>query len=248
MVEKTKTVTPPPTGPLDCACVIHSDGYDWSYVTKLYNMLNRNISQGIRLHVYTEPDRPVPSPMIKHELDDWGIGGKRQSWWYKMQLFDTAKFQGPLLYFDLDVVVLKNIDWISQLPLRWFWTVRDFRYLWRPHDYSINSSIMWWDNSRTQHVWHAFKSQKLTDIIKKYKGDQDFLTQFVTPESRRYFNTEAVCSWRWQCKDGGYDFKTRRYYLPNTGSNVSENTHVLIFHGDPKPEKVPDPLVLQHWR
>jgi hypothetical protein len=32
----------------DCACVIHGTGYDWQYVEKLYNMLSRNLPNGIR--------------------------------------------------------------------------------------------------------------------------------------------------------------------------------------------------------
>ena len=52
--------------PIDCACVIHSDVYSWRYVDTLYNMLVRNLSREVRLHVYTEQDRPVPDHMIKH--------------------------------------------------------------------------------------------------------------------------------------------------------------------------------------
>jgi hypothetical protein len=88
------------SGPIDCACVIHSDAYSWDYVERLYSMLSRHLSLGVRLHVYTEADRPVPAPFIKHALDDWEISGPRRSWWYKLQLFDSEKFSGSLLYFD----------------------------------------------------------------------------------------------------------------------------------------------------
>jgi len=32
-----------PSAPLDVACLIHSDGYSWDYVDKLYNMVSRDI-------------------------------------------------------------------------------------------------------------------------------------------------------------------------------------------------------------
>ena len=87
-----------PEGPIDCACVIHGSGYDWIYVDRLYSMLSRHISRGIRLHVYTEPGRPVPPHMIRHDLQEWaGVSGRKQSWWYKMQLFNPAHHQGQLL-------------------------------------------------------------------------------------------------------------------------------------------------------
>jgi hypothetical protein len=43
---KTAQHLPPaindPAGPVDCACVIHGAGYDFTYVDRLYNMLNRH--------------------------------------------------------------------------------------------------------------------------------------------------------------------------------------------------------------
>ena len=102
------------TSPVDCACVIHGTGYDWIYVERLYNMLSRNLPNGIRFHVYTEHDRLVPAHMIKHVLTDWPeISGPKRSWWYKLQLFNSAHHQGNLLYFDLDTVILRDISWIS---------------------------------------------------------------------------------------------------------------------------------------
>ena len=132
-------------GPIDCACVIYGDTYSWTYVERLYNMLSRHLSAGVRLHVYTEAERPVPAPMVKHVLTSWGDLGHKRNWWYKMQLFNTEHHAGPLLYFDLDTVIVQSIDWIVQSNLDYFWAIRDFKYLWRPTDYGVNSSIMWWD-------------------------------------------------------------------------------------------------------
>jgi hypothetical protein len=73
-----------------------------------------------------------------------------------MQLFNTDHYAGPLLYFDLDVVITRNIDWIWQLDLQHFWAVRDFKYLWRPTSYNINSSIMRWDTRRYGHIYEEF--------------------------------------------------------------------------------------------
>jgi RimJ/RimL family protein N-acetyltransferase len=250
MVKKnrTSTVTQPLTGPVDCACVIHGTGYGWEYVDRLYNMLTRHISVGVRLHVYTEEHRDVPAPYIKHSLLNWGIGGPKKSWWYKMQLFNTDYHRGPLLYFDLDTVIVDNLDWIWQLPLHQFWTVRDFKYLWKPTNYSVNSSIMWWDTQMFDHVWRNFKSQELDRIISKYHGDQDYITEVIPTGDRRFFDQEQVKSWRWQCFDGGYNFAQKRHLAPNTGTVITHPTSVMVFHGKPKPDKVQDSVILQHWQ
>ena len=236
------------TSPIDCACVIHGTGYDWRYVDNLYNMLSRNLSRSVRLHVYTESSRPVPAPYIKHELIDWAISGPKQSWWYKVQLFNSEHYRGPLLYFDLDVVIAKNIDWIWQLKLRHLWAVKDFKHLWRPAHQTINSSIMWWDTTQYDWVWRNFQDLSLAQTMKRFHGDQDYINSVITEQQRRYFNPEWVKSWRWQCLDGGYDFKRRTWLTPGSGTNINDNTAILVFHGNPKPDQVQDLVIQQHWQ
>ena len=249
MVKSTNisSVIQPIVGPVDCACVIHGDAYDWSYVERLHNMLQRNLSHGVRLHMFTEATRPVPAPMIKHTLLDWGIGGPKKSWWYKMQLFNQQNHAGAFLYFDLDVIIVDNIDWIVNLPLRHFWSVKDFKYLWRPTHASVNSSVMWWDTKLYDHVWRDFLRQNLHEIIKQYRGDQDYINMAISDSHRRYMDSERVKSWRWQCLDGGYNFANRMYRTPGSGTSLPENTSVLIFHGNPKPHKLHDFVIQQHW-
>lgn len=236
------------TTPIDCACVIHGTAYDWSYVERLYNMLNRHITQGIRLHVYTEADRPVPEPMIKHVLTNWGLTGPKRAWWYKMQLFNPEHFKGPLLYFDLDTVIVDSLDWLVKLPTNNFWTVRDFKRLWRPTFYGINSSVMYWNTAQFESVWKQFCQENFNAVIAGYHGDQDYITAVIPATHLKFLPIEQVKSWRWECLDGGYDFKRRRFLSPNTGTNPSQTASILIFHGNPKPNKITDSYVQSHWR
>jgi hypothetical protein len=238
----------PELAPIDCACVIHGSVYSWDYVERLYSMLTRHITPGVRLHVYTETDRPVPGNFIKHGLTDWHINGPKKSWWYKMQLFNTEHYAGPLLYFDLDVVIAQNIDWIWQLDPQHFWAVRDFKYLWRPTSYNINSSVMRWDTRRYGHIYEEFARKDFATILKKYRGDQDYITDCFLPDRRRFFDIERVASWRWQAFDGGYDHHKRIYRHPGTGTQLAKNNSILIFHGQPKPDSIQDPLILEHWK
>lgn len=236
------------SGPIDCACVIHGTGYAWDYVDRLYNMLSRHLTRPVRLHVYTEATRVVPSPYIKHALADWKISGPKKSWWYKIQLFNTEHHSGPLLYFDLDTVIVNNLDWIWNLPLTYFWGVRDFKHLWNPAFNQINSSIMYWNTNDFNYVWQNFKTQELTKMLLKYRGDQDYISEIIPMAQRKFFELERVKSWRWQCLDGGYNFDKKRHLLPNTGTSFENNVSVLIFHGKPKPSEITDPVVVQHWK
>lgn len=248
MVKKNKSCAVTTSNEVHCACLIHGSEYDWKYVDILYNMLSRHLSPTVKLHVYTETSRPVPPPYIKHCLKDWGISGPKKSWWYKMQLFNSDNYQGPLLYFDLDVVITNNIDWIWQNQTNKLWTIKDFKRLYKPLFTGINSSVMWWDTAKYHWIWKQFEAQPLSNILKKYHGDQDFLTEVLTVQDLRFFDENSMKSWRWQCLDGGYDFKTRRWYNPNTGTKVGNDTSVLIFHGRPKPDQVADSFIKQHWQ
>lgn len=234
---------------VDVACVIHGRAYDWQYVEKLYNMVNRHLSRPVRFHVWTEHDRSVPPHMIKHILTPWpGIDGPRKSWWYKMQMFNPQYHTGDLLYLDLDMVILNNIDWLIQETTECFWTLRDFRYLQNAHHVAMNSSVMWWNVSNFYHIWDEFCQLDPVTQSRKYPGDQDFLNANIDIARRRLYDTNRVTSYRWQALDGGYDFRVRRHKKPGKGIRLSDDTSILVFHGKPKPHQIQDPLIVQHWQ
>lgn len=228
--------------PIDCACVIYGDVYPWEYVDRLYNMLTTNLSRPVRLHVYTESHRAVPAHMIKHSLIDWGNVG----WWYKLQMFNPEFYSGPLLYFDLDTVIVNNIDWIWVHDLQYFWSIRDFKYLWKPTHSGLNSSVMWWNTQQFEYVWSKFKNQRISEIT--YRGDQDYISDTIPYDQRRFFNSSSVKSWRWQCLDGGYDFSTKKYLSPGTGTTIESDTSILICHGTPKPHETQDQTIVKFWK
>jgi hypothetical protein len=234
--------------PVDCACVIHGNVYGWRYVDVLYSMLKRNLSRDIRMHVYTEASRAVPSHMIKHALTEWpGIQGAKKSWWYKMQLFNTEHHAGPLLYLDLDTVIVNNLDWITQLSLSHFWAIRDFQTLWKPKFQGINSSVMYWHTEKFSKIWTQFSEHDIPKLCAKYHGDQDYLSTVVTATQRRFFPEKSALSWRWQALDGGMDPYKRLNKHPGQGTQFGPETSLLIFHGQPKPDQVTDPVIRTHW-
>lgn len=234
---------------VDCACVIHGQAYDWIYVDKLYSMLTRNFTFPVRLHVFTEQTRAVPEPYIKHELINWpSIHGPRRAWWYKVQLFNSNYFQGRLLYFDLDVVITGNLDWILQSSPHYFWAIKDFTHMWRPKWEGINSSIMYWDTTKFNRVWENFESQPLDTVTRSHKGDQDYISASIPLSERRFFDDSLIKSWRWNVKDGGLNHSTKIYNRPSAGSILPPNTKIVVFHGTPKPHEVDDSLTNTYWK
>ena len=238
-------------GTIDCACVIHSNGYDWIYVERLYNMLSRHLGgQNINFHVYTESHRQVPDYMIKHELEEWSkVSGPRRSWWYKMQLFNSEHHSGNLLYFDLDTVIVRDISWIVSNSTNKLWTIKDFKYLQSSNYVGMNSSIMWWNVDTFAWVWNNFKKLNIADTVKKYPlGDQEYIEQALGYNNIRFFDPKQVQSWRWQAHDGGMEFPSKKPRAPGTGTKINDDVSVLVFHGQPKPHQIRNDVVItQHW-
>lgn len=233
---------------LDCACVIHGHVYDWIYVERLHSMLTRNFNVPIRLHVWTEKQRSVPPHMIKHGLEEWpGIQGHRKAWWYKMQMFNKESYSGTLLYFDLDVIIVKNLDWVLACSKDYFWGVRDFRYLWKPGFQGINSSMMYWDTTKFHNIWESFSGKDIATVTRQFAGDQDFLNAEIELGQRKFFDKDLIQSWRWQINDGGMDIPTRKYRIHNAGAMLTPQTNVVVFHGSPKPHQIEDQAILQYW-
>ena len=233
----------------NCACVIHSKAYDWVYVERLYKMLQANTSYQIRLHVFTEAKRTVPEHFVKHELTEWpGIAGPKKSWWYKMQMFNKEHFAGRILYLDLDTIITKNIDWMWDTNDQYFWSIKDFKYLWRTTWTGMNSSVMLWDTARYHWIWEKFLTQNINATVKLYHGDQDYLNGVLDSNNLRFFDSNTIKSWRWQCKDGGLDMKTRLYNSPNSGTTVDPATSIMVFHGNPKPHEIQDPVLDKYWQ
>ena len=232
---------------VDCACVIHGNVYDWIYVEKLYNMVRRHINVPVQFHVYTEADRAVPDHMTKHVLKDWQISGPKKSWWYKMQLFNPEQFDGDLLYFDLDVIICRDISWILDNPTEKFWTIRDFRYLQKETFYDMNSSVMWWNVKNYAWVWDRFQQEDQVSVFKQYHGDQNYLAAMIKYDNRRYFEDRYFQSYRWQVQDGGLKFPQRISRQPGAGAVISGDTSVIVFHGSPKPHEVQDPEIVKLW-
>ena len=163
-------------------------------------------------------------------------------------MFDPNHYPGDLLYFDLDTVIVANIDWLTEWPTDYVWTIRDFRWLQRPTHDGMNSSVMWWNVAHFSWVWTELLKQGVQALSTRFHGDQDFLNAVLGPSRRRYLPDNRIQSWRWQAHDGGWDWRARRPRTPGTGTHIDQDVSVLVFHGRPKPHQITDPVIQTHWQ
>jgi hypothetical protein len=92
------------------ACVYKSGKkFNISYVEKLYNMVSRNMTLPFEFVCLTDVQADVPFRLIKLKYELPG-------WWSKFELFRHGIYNTDyVLYFDLDTLILRNIDEITEV-------------------------------------------------------------------------------------------------------------------------------------
>lgn len=165
-----------------------------------------------------------------------------------MQMFDPKHVPKQLLYFDLDIMLTSNIDWVLGLRRDYFWALRDFKYLWRPNWQGLNSSMMWWNVPAWERLWHDFRGRALVRVMRQFPGDQDFLSQAIDVRELRFIDQNRVASWRWQVWEGGMDMHSRQTHQPGKGALLPPGTSIVVFHGTPKPHEIRDASIDKFWR
>ena len=141
---------------LNVVCVNWGLKFKPIYTQTLYNMVQRHLTVPHKFICYTNHIKL--QKIIKEdnfEVRKLPFCEEYQGYWNKLSLFSPeAKLEGPCLYFDLDVVILDNIDCFANFGnAETFGVMRDFG---QPQMY-YNSSILRFNNSNaTAGIWKPF--------------------------------------------------------------------------------------------
>ena len=161
----------------------------------------------------------------------------------KLQMFDTEVLPaGEWLYFDLDVVIVDNID--SLFEWESFGIIRDFI---RPENgilpgKEFNSSVMRFNNTEFSGIWEYYlnNSKQFHDMQKQvhFFGDQNVISSYLNhyPEICNPFPDE----WLWSYKKGVERGKHAGNRSEMFGREIPKDGKVCVFHGEPNPVDVAD--------
>ena len=232
---------------VNVVCVYWGNKYSPNYVSKLYNMVKRNLSISFNFIVYTDH----PSQTFAHEKVDFrnnqipNYQTRRlpftnyDGWWNKLTLFSPeADLKGNCLYFDLDVVILDNIDELATFgDDDTFGVINDFN----PNSTVYNSSIMKFNNKTADYVWKSFKEDE-NNMLRNH-GDQNVISHFMkkTPYTK-VMPDEWTFSYKW------YDRVNPRIDKSQMTFDKRPNTKVCVFHGQPNPHESSQEWVLSNWK
>ena len=226
-------------------CVKWGNKYISQYVNVLYNMVKRQTTVPFEFHCITDDIKGLDPHIktIKLPNDPW-----IKTWWSKLWMFGGHfPLQGNILYFDLDVIVFKNIDELFNYNPDKFMIIRDFNRC-RIKDWKLcNSSVMRWKTGTVNYLWDDFVS-KPNVVMGDNHGDQDWITKRAKQDIN-HWPDDWIRSYKWEMI-GYKDTKARRgpKLIFDRPPKIIEANKVAVFHGEPKPFNCGDEWVEENWK
>lgn len=214
---------------VNIGCLKVGTKYGPEYVNRLAAMVKRNTTRPYFFFCATEDSEGI-RPEIPILPVDTKVG--LEGWWHKFSFIDSP-FVGfhPLLYLDLDTVIVGNIDPLVDLTER-VYRIAMLRDFYRPETYAsgILSLPKNWGKEMFEEFWN-----NRTAYMSKYRGDQDAMEAILRKQGIEpyFFQDELpgqVVSYKVHCNQNEYPADAR----------------VVCFHGVPRPHQT-NGWVERHW-
>ena len=227
---------------VDVVCVNWGVKYSTDYVYRLYKMISNNTLKDFKFFCLTDDLELYKDPIIPIKLHP-GFDG----WWNKIQLFrDDILPKGEYLYFDLDVVIVDNIDCVFDHP--GFGITRDFvnpeTGILGGKEY--NSAIMRFRHDKK--LWKFFNSNQdqWKNAHKKvpFFGDQNVISAYLNQNG---YDNPFPDEWIWSFKIGTLRGRRPVDHSKFFGAEIPKNGKICVFHGTPNPSEVNVDWVNKHW-
>ena len=223
---------------MNVVCVYYGNKYGTEYVQKLYNMVQRHLTIPHKFYCFT--DHPRMNHIINGDIlcKPFHLHDEK-GWWNKMLMYSKdCGLEGPNLYLDLDVVILKNINcfalWGDDETIG---VINDFNGF----NTNYNSSILKFNTSITD---SAIYQKYMTDRprYRREQGDQNVMSMLVKNHPNvKVMPDEWSQSYKW------YDRKDPRFEKGKWDFTLRPETKICVFHGQPNPHESEQEWVKNNW-
>lgn len=207
------------------AMVLRTGGeYDHRYVNNLVAALKRHVSVSHRIMCLTDGVTGLTKDIDEYVMlrHDW------PRWWGKIELFRGDVFGGEqIFYFDLDTVIVDNIDEILQYRGE-FMGLLDF---YQPK--MMASGLMSWHGEQIYKIYDEFIKDE-TEHMRYYSGGGDggFVRAHHSPIE--FFQTVfpgKIVSYKDHCC-------RNRNAKNDTPAKLPKGAKIVCFHGHPRPHEI----------
>ncbi|WP_303721225.1 hypothetical protein [Malonomonas rubra] len=216
-------------------CIKWGTAYNAEYVNRLYRMIKRNTTKQFNFYCFTDDVEGLSSEIITQPMTSLNVKPEENKYAYRKEAGLCDNNLGGLngqrvLYFDLDVVIVDNIDCFFEFPSgNEFVIIND----WNTRgDHVGQASCYSWVVGELGFVKKYFEEHPREVVEKYFTASQEFLSdQVVEHYGKLNFWPESWCrSFRFHCLPKGV---LRHFFT----AKIPVGAKVLVFHGSPNPHE-----------
>lgn len=213
-------------------CMKWGDKFPAIYVNRLYGMIDRNITMPFNLYCFTDNGigirdevkiRPLPNLNLPDNIPERG--------WQKLSVFSDnfGYLVGPVLFLDLDVLIVDNIDSFFEITGD-FIIAHDKK---RPKKIEGNSSVFRFNIGQNSDILDFFINH-FNQIRKEVRHEQAYLSREIHKKGiLNYWPDKWVPSFKYHCIPPLHKTFFKKPFIP-------KGAKIILFHGSPNP---PDALM-----
>tara|TARA_R110002072_G_scaffold172296_4_gene326300 strand:- start:1833 stop:2588 length:756 start_codon:yes stop_codon:yes gene_type:complete len=215
---------------VNIVCLKWGDVYTPDYVNKLYSMIKRNITLPFRFICLTENSQGIRSeverwPLPEFEEPPWEYARFCQAW-RKLALFKNglANINGKVLFLDLDVVIMSNIDcffsFSNKLSIIENW--------YQPGQLVGQASVICFESGQDTDLLSHYLDEPVK-VLKEYRTEQAYITGYLGNDRFDYFPEDWCISFKKHCMPSG----VARFFSAKV--KEPKAAKIVVFHGRPNP-------------
>lgn len=213
------------------ACVLRTGSYyNAEYVAKLQRAVARNLHIEHRFVCLSDVDVPCERIPLIHDY---------KGWWNKIELFRPGLFDGPVLYIDLDSIIVGDLTKCFDVE-HTFTMAHDFNHYKGDAGFACSTAMCW-------HGDYSFIYETYAEAPKGYQRIYDFEQVRINRVGDQAF-IEDCLNFRDVFPDLFRDTVSRYFVASYKVDTKPVHPSIIAFHGAPKPHDLKTPnKLLEHW-
>jgi hypothetical protein len=209
--------------PVNIVCMRWGTRYPAVYVNRLYEMVQRRLKKPFNFYCITDEEDELLSGVQKIAMPQMPAASDATLFdWCKLGVFSPdMPFKGQVLFLDLDVVLLDNIDCFFQYK-------GQFRIIesWSQPGKGIgDAAVFCFDAGKHHGIFEAYM-QDSQDVMTTYDSAQHFLSVAVGQGRLHYWPSTWCRNFKRHCLSKWLRFREASFPYA---------AKVLVFSGNPKP-------------
>lgn len=211
-------------------CLKWGTKFDSEYVNRLYRMVKHNLTIPFRFVCFTDDANGLDSQIETFPIPEMSFVTGPERGWKKLSVFNKqlGNLEGKALCLDVDVVIINNIDYLFQEDGD-FRIIKDWGY--PESSYVGNSACYRFNIGQHAEIIEYFQNN-FNEICKRFRNEEEYLSwQMKNKGILQYWKPRTAISFKHGC------MSSFPFNLFTTPKCPSDETKILIFHGNPLPRE-----------